>query len=193
VIEVETSWAFLLRALLRPWPSRVQLNVARRLYGLDSVRVRGFDAVVPYLGRSRFALNTKDLIGWRIFFTGQYERETNHVLRCFCQPGDIVVEAGANNGSETVLLANLVGPTGEVYAFEPVPHVRAQLEANIRLNALEAIVQVESLALAESAGEADFFVMPVAASNQGMSSRFFFPGSQGKVPVVQVRLDCSAG
>ena len=145
--------------------------------------------MVSYLGNLKFSLNTKDEIGWRVFFAGEYERETNHVLRCFCRTGDSILEAGANNGSETVLLASLVGPSGRVYAFEPIPHVRAQLETNVTLNAFQSIVTIEARALAESAGEVDFFVMPTAAPNQGMSSRYFFSESRGKVPVIQIKLD----
>jgi len=188
-LRTERLMAYALRALLKPWASMVQTRVANLVYCFDSPRVRGFEATVPYFGNLRFALNTKDAIGWRIFFTGQYERETNYVLRCFCQPGNTIVEAGANNGSETILAAIHVRPTGRVYAFEPVPRVRAQLDFNVQLNRLQATVQIEALALAEKAGDTTFFLMPKEAPNQGMSSRFAFMEALERLPVTQAKLD----
>jgi hypothetical protein len=38
-----------------------------------------------------------------------------------CEPGDTIVEAGANVGMETVGFSDIVGGDGKVVAFEPVP------------------------------------------------------------------------
>ena len=35
--------------------------------------------------------------------------------------GDVILEVGANVGTETVSYADIVGPDGIVHAFEPVP------------------------------------------------------------------------
>jgi FkbM family methyltransferase len=48
------------------------------------------------------------------------------------KPGDVVVDAGANIGDWTVPLAKAVGPTGAVYAFEPMPPTYACLMVNTR-------------------------------------------------------------
>ena len=49
------------------------------------------------------------------------------------RPGDFVVDATAGNGHDTLFLANLVGPTGRVFAFdvqaEAVAATSARLEA----------------------------------------------------------------
>lgn len=52
---------------------------------------------------------------------GVYERAYIKRLRLFVRPGSDVVDVGANFGAYTVVMARLVGPTGRVFAFEPLP------------------------------------------------------------------------
>src|SRR5207253_1370623 len=52
------------------------------------------------------------------------------------RPGHIVVEAGANVGVHTLVMARLVGETGMVYAFEPHRLVFQALCANVALNSI---------------------------------------------------------
>jgi FkbM family methyltransferase len=49
-------------------------------------------------------------------------------------PGDTVVDIGANIGSFTVLAAKVVGPGGRVISFEPVSRTFARLKENVALN-----------------------------------------------------------
>ncbi|MDS1030104.1 class I SAM-dependent methyltransferase [Bacillota bacterium LX-D] len=43
---------------------------------------------------------------------------SHNVLASILCPGDIVLDGTAGNGNDTVFLANLVGKTGKVYAFD---------------------------------------------------------------------------
>ncbi|MFC3549817.1 FkbM family methyltransferase [Lysobacter cavernae] len=49
------------------------------------------------------------------------------------QPGDWVIDVGANVGHYTKRFSELAGPGGRVIAFEPVPTTFALLAANVRL------------------------------------------------------------
>jgi FkbM family methyltransferase len=69
------------------------------------------------------------------------------------KPGDVVYDVGAWIGAYALLAARLAGPQGRVFAFEPDPVARRQLERNIELNGLETI-EVVPLALTSSAGSA---------------------------------------
>jgi FkbM family methyltransferase len=146
---------------------------------------------VDYLGEPglKFLLNTKEFIGWKVFFTGESERETNAALRRLVKPGHIVLEAGANNGSETVLLGRLVGSAGKVYAFEPVPHLVKRLRMNLVLNDIEDRVEVCELALGETESVVKFFLTPKSAVNQGMSSKWRFAEAREEIEVRQTTLD----
>src|SRR6185503_12364112 len=50
-------------------------------------------------------------------------------LRQHVRPGGCVVDVGANVGEYSALAAELVGPTGHVYAFEPAPDNAAKLRS----------------------------------------------------------------
>jgi FkbM family methyltransferase len=65
---------------------------------------------------------------------GEYCPEEGNTFRQLLRSGNVVVEAGANIGSHTVHLSRIVGPTGQVYAFEPQRRIFQILCANLALN-----------------------------------------------------------
>ena len=60
-------------------------------------------------------------------------------------PGDTVIEVGANIGGHTVGLAKRVGPQGLVIAFEPQRGCFSLLQSQIALNELGGESDVNSL------------------------------------------------
>lgn len=60
------------------------------------------------------------------------------------QPGDSVVDVGANYGIYTKCLAELVGRDGKVFAFEPIPETAALLKKNIAALRLSNVVVSEN-------------------------------------------------
>jgi FkbM family methyltransferase len=133
-------------------------------------------------------LFSKDLIDHKILFTGVYERGTNSILEAHVKPGDVVVEAGANTGTETLLISRLTGAKGKVLAFEPVPHVVNKLKNNLALNNIEN-AQVMELALGETRKEISFYVYPENHPNQGMGSKVLENSGLEKITVMQTTLD----
>ncbi|WP_324667128.1 FkbM family methyltransferase [Mycobacterium canetti] len=71
------------------------------------------------------------------------------------QPGDIVWDAGAHAGASSYFLAQMVGPSGKVYAFEPDEHNYQYLTKNIALHELINVIPVKK-ALAGTTGTARF-------------------------------------
>jgi FkbM family methyltransferase len=70
-------------------------------------------------------------------------------------PGDVVWDAGAHAGATSYFLAQLVGPLGKVYAFEPDDLNYEYLTRNIELNGLRNVIPVKK-ALAGTTGTAEF-------------------------------------
>ena len=81
-----------------------------------------------------FDLRENSAQGWLIgapYSNCPYEPEVQRTLTRFAQPGDIVVDVGANCGLHMMLLAHAVGPTGRVHAIEPNPKLVACLRLGI--------------------------------------------------------------
>ena len=77
----------------------------------------------------------------------------SRVARLLIKPGDRVVDAGANIGYVTAMLARWVGSAGQVFSFEPVPETYDLLRHNITSLRL-AQVKLFNCALSAEDGEA---------------------------------------
>lgn len=77
------------------------------------------------------------------------------VMRKVVCKGDVVYDIGAHLGFYTLLLSNLAGGAGRVFAFEPNPELQSSLRRT-----LDAIENVESFdfALSDSEGELNLYV-----------------------------------
>ena len=74
-------------------------------------------------------------------------------LRQLLQPGQRVIDIGANYGVYTLSMARLVGPTGRVWAFEPASTTASLLAASIAANNFCQVV-LELSALSSTKGTA---------------------------------------
>jgi FkbM family methyltransferase len=74
------------------------------------------------------------------------------------EPGDVVVDVGANFGIYALHAARRTGPDGSVVAYEPAPHAFDLLRQSIARNGLEKQVVARQAAVAAGVGKAQFFV-----------------------------------
>ncbi len=75
---------------------------------------------------------------------GACEPEVVHLLHRVLQPGDVVVDGGANVGFFTLLMSQLVGKSGLVFAAEPSPINIRKLEHNLAANKISNVRVVKS-------------------------------------------------
>jgi FkbM family methyltransferase len=54
----------------------------------------------------------------------------------YLKPGMTFVDVGANIGQHTLFCSRVVGPTGNVISFEPIPHLYEQVKRSIEANAM---------------------------------------------------------
>ncbi len=108
----------------------------RMLYSPDRRATDHFETVLSYDGNLRIRCDTASFIEWQIFFYGHYEPEIARLLRRLLPIGGVAIDAGANVGCHTLVMADAVGPGGRVLAFEPHPRTFRRLAANMHLNAL---------------------------------------------------------
>lgn len=187
---LELSWLLLVKATGKFLPKRLRFRFYKLFYDYESSRYKGIQLQIPYFESLdlQFTVFTKYLIDWNVFFFGYYEKETNDVLFEYIKPGHIVVEAGANNGTETVLLSRLVDSQGKVLAFEPIDHIYKALQHNLFINHCSNVT-AEKLALGECNQPIYFNVLSETFCNQGMASKYDERSVHQKVLVQQVTLD----
>jgi FkbM family methyltransferase len=115
--------------LLKPYfwrrPSQLVRRVAQR-----HEQLRG-----PVVVRLPWGLdlecNPLEMIGDSIIRTGVFEIATTEALVRLVDPGELVLDVGANIGYMTGLLATAAQPGGRVVAYEPNPTAYQRLVANI--------------------------------------------------------------
>ena len=94
-------------------------------------------------------------------YCGEYEEETIGVMRKFLRQGDTFVDIGANIGYLSAVAAGIVGVTGRVYSFEPVPGHFSRLRNVATLNQ-EYHITVNQCALGAEDGSAKIAVTNLA-------------------------------
>ena len=110
-----------------------------------------------------------EVIGRAIWTTGVYDLAVSEVLWRLSDPGETAVDAGANIGYMTSLLAARVGPSGVVYAYEPHAGVFAELLANVGLweGRRSARLRTRQVGLSDSARDAVLVEGPEFERNRG--------------------------
>jgi FkbM family methyltransferase len=128
------------------------INALRKAnYKAGTMIVDDFD------GDLKLELDLGEHMASRSFWFGYYERDVIIALRRFLKPGDVFLDVGANIGEMTLYAAKHVGPSGIVYAFEPIPHLAARLAKNVMLNRFKN-VHIVRRGVSDASGEAAIYI-----------------------------------
>jgi FkbM family methyltransferase len=124
-------------------------GIAYRAVAMGRAIVGKKDRVTVRRSGFRWDLDLHEGIDFSIYLLGAFERSTERALHKLVRPGDIVFDIGSNLGAHTLGLAQSVGPTGAVFAFEPADYAFAKLKRNLSLNPqLEARTHAHQILLA---------------------------------------------
>lgn len=108
-----------------------------------------------------FLASTRDMIVTpNILHFGMVEPHNSRLLVSLIQPGDVVVDVGANTGFYSVLGAWRAQPGGQLWAFEPNPTAYALMSDNLHNNGFGGIARRHRIALSNRQGEAMLRVFP---------------------------------
>jgi FkbM family methyltransferase len=103
------------------------------------------------------------------------DRRERALFSAWLRAGDTVLDIGANIGAYTSFFANLVGPEGKVFAFEPEQRNLARLH---RLASRLRQIDVVPAAVAERTGDLKLFV----SGDLNVDHRTYDPG-EGRVGI----------
>ena len=143
------------------------LSSVNQLFGVNDAARAAIDSC-PSGSENKFATYTLILIdGVRIVVPDSLDLITPYVLceqqdwfedeikflRHLLQPGQKIIDIGANYGVYTLSMAKTVGPTGRVWSFEPTSSTASLLAEGIAANGF-AQITLERSALSSASGTA---------------------------------------
>lgn len=112
-------------------------------------------AICRVLGRYKMFVDTKDVgVASHLMLDGYWEMWNTEAIVDLVKPGMTVLDVGAHCGYFSVLLADLIGPTGKLLSFEPNPPMAALLRRTIAVNGFDGRTTVHEMALGEEDGVA---------------------------------------
>jgi FkbM family methyltransferase len=142
-------------------------------YGVKGLYVTGCNWLLYVLGVESDATPLKSVYGTKfaagsggswlntiLRYRGTWEPGLSEFILQNVHDGDVCIDAGANCGYFSVLLAQRVGSTGKVFAVEAAPDNVRQLQANVELNGATGIIDVVMAACAPQKGELTLHVHP---------------------------------
>lgn len=166
--------------LNRPRRTRALVNYARWQIGS---RLLPGTAAVPYVGPTRLLAKPGMTGVTGNVYCGLHEFEEMGFVLHALRPGDLFLDVGANVGSYTVLAAGACGAA--VVAVEPIPTTFRHLTDNVRLNAIEPLVELCNVGLGDRPGELEFSA-DLDTVNHVLSGEERLRGGGVTVPVATV-------
>lgn len=104
----------------------------------------------------KFFVDVGDRLGCDFYYGFIHEAFDSHLFLELIQPGNIVIDAGANFGYYTIMGGKKLGSKGRVYSFEPDTAAHELLTKNIELNKLDDIVTTYPFCLGDINGDINF-------------------------------------
>jgi FkbM family methyltransferase len=152
---------------------RVEAEAAMRARCMV-VPVDATTALCRILGRYKMYVDRRDLgFAPHLMFEGFWEYWLTEFMWRNVRPGQVALDVGANHGYYSLVLADLVGATGRVHAFEPNPRLLDLLERTVALNGFWHLVAPQGAAVADRPGPPMAFVATEAEPKNG---RLLMPG-----------------
>jgi len=105
------------------------------------------------LGRYKLYVDSRDVgLAPHLMLDGYWEMWCTEFMLHHVKDGQVAVDVGANLGYYTVLLGDLVGPGGKVFAVEPNPRLAELCENNIAVNGFWRHTHMVPLAASDRTG-----------------------------------------
>ena len=144
-----------------------RLGLGAVAHGYSRV-LRGRELRVAALDNYQLWVNVAEPLGIEPFFFGQ--TGAMWLTPSLIRQGDTCIDAGANVGHYTFLMASVVGKRGRVTAFEANPEMIDLLRRSVSLNEYGSFVEIVPRALWSEAGKEMTFFLSVDSTNSGTSS-----------------------
>jgi len=158
--------SYILQFLLKRFLRVIFSNVARRLAGTGISKNKAIFNLAEFIKKKikedyitidgcKLLLDETDRHGFTIY--GEEDPQERELIKKIVKKGDMVVDVGANIGIHTVTMANCVGETGHVYAFEPSQNNVKLLKGTMNLNNFQNVSIIDK-AVSDKPGKSLFYL-----------------------------------
>ena len=169
--------------LSRNWNLPLKERLTKHLVSVG--KAKKFISGITYTDRGiLFNFDTRNYIEYKLFAEGYYEKEVTLLMQNYVEPGDTVMDIGANIGVHSLNLSKMVGTSGKVYAFEPIPFLREKLEENRILNRFTNI-SIQPIALSD----ANYAIKTAFGQNANNGTFFIENDATGETEIKCVKGD----
>ena len=107
----------------------------------------------------------------RMYFNA-YEIEVIDIMKKHLKPGDVFIDAGANVGYLSAVAAGLVGTSGQVHSFEPMPQYCVYISETARLNPSYSIT-ANNCALGDKSGKTTIYTQKGCIGGSSLVQGYF--------------------
>lgn len=127
---------------------------------VKSIEVNEQHLILTLHDQRRYYVDDADYyaITYNLLREGRDHELYETAIRELVQPGDTVLDLGANYGYYTILFSNVVGEKGQVHAFEPNQRTFTELSEHLSLNESEN-VSAYNVAVSNQAKEETLFFL----------------------------------
>lgn len=191
-MRTHASWPWqlhLAQRACRHLPPIAAQRVRALLYPSDRAVAENLRVVVRSHTGSPFVAYTGDCHMYPFAVHGYFSWRNWAVAKAVCTPGDVIVEVGANVGTETIGFSDIVGPSGQVIALEPCSTNVDRLREAVHLNR-SANISIREFAASDRDGPVNF-ASPETSWDSGLGHVTSAPGidTPPETAVHAVRLD----
>jgi FkbM family methyltransferase len=177
-------------------PNSVKLSIyrieplARLVRGsLNRAAPTGLTEVTIAAGGAAGMKMRLDLQVEKDYWLGTYETDLQDSIADLIEPSWSAYDIGANIGFVSLLLAQKLGESGEIFAFEALPANLERLRTHVEINGLDSRVHVIPGAVAATSETLRFLVGPSGAMGKAEGSAGRTEGHRETVEVPGICLD----
>lgn len=126
-----------------------------------TVKTGEFEALTLLFNGQKMYVDTRDVsVAPHLMIDGHWEPEISHVFRSLIQPGDTVLDVGANFGYFGLLAGSVLDKTkGRIHFIEANPTLLPYLRKTLAVNGLSTFATVSNVGIADVEGELEFNVL----------------------------------
>lgn len=169
--------------------TRLEAAIRRRCH---TIPVEQHTILCRILGRYKFYVDCRDRgLAPHLMLDGYWEYWVSDFMWRNIKPGQTVVDVGANLGYYSVLMADLVGPTGQVASFEPNPRLCELLQRNIDINGFTQRTRCHARAVTARSNESLHFAVSMTDPKNGALLPAL-PGKQTRAGMMEMTVETTA-